>query len=170
MPYILYQIYFLLSVLTTVADEIIDLLLDQPNFECDPVNRLEGDTPLHSAIRWLNGEPAAQRPFGKALVEMMLEAGSNPRVKNRGGVTPYQLIDPTNEELRDVIMKHMYTSQNAGDFIVTDTAPSNAPPPPPGAPPAAPGAAANDFDEDAEFSGSDDEERAEWERRRAARR
>lgn len=143
--------------------EVIDLLLDQPEFECDPINRLEGDTPLHSAIRWINSEPAAQRPFGNALVEMMLEAGSSTRVRNKARLTPYHLVDPTNAELRDIIQKHEYASQNAGDFISADEAPA-----------AAKGvnhnhyAAANDDDDDddAEFSGSDEDERAEWERRR----
>ncbi|KAK7419504.1 hypothetical protein QQX98_003273 [Neonectria punicea] len=141
--------------------EIIDLLLDQPDFECDPVNRLEGDTPLHTAIRWLNSEPPAQRPFGLALVEMMLEAGSNPRAKNKARLTAYQLVDPRNPELRELIQKHEYANQNAGDFIAVDSAGAGA------------GATANnghavedESDDDAEFSGSDDEERAEWERRR----
>ncbi|KAF4124761.1 ANK protein [Geosmithia morbida] len=150
--------------------EVIDFLLDQPDFECDPVTRIEGDTPLHSVIRWLNDEPAAQRPFGKALVEMMLEAGSNPRARNRQGVTPWQLVDPSNQELRDVIKQHEFASQNAGDYV--------------NATPAAnknkdndskiydDGVQADDdeSDDDAEFSGSDDDERAEWERRRKEKR
>ncbi|KAH6854849.1 hypothetical protein B0I37DRAFT_401740 [Chaetomium sp. MPI-CAGE-AT-0009] len=126
--------------------EIIDMLLDQPGFECDPVSRAEGDTPLHAAVRWINGEPEAQREFGNALVEMMLEAGSNPRIKNRGGLTPLQLVDPRNEGLKEVIRKHEYAALNAGDFEEEAD------------------------DDDAEFSGSDDEERAEWERRRKAKR
>ncbi|KAL7923426.1 hypothetical protein ACQKWADRAFT_289633 [Trichoderma austrokoningii] len=173
--------------------DIIDHLLDQPDFECDPVNRQEGDTPLHSAIRWLNAEPPAQRPFGHHLIDMMLEAGSNPRIKNKGGLTASQLVDPRNQELRDLIQKHIYASQNAGDFITVGgsgsgsvAAPGGAPPPPPPPPGAAPpltnhhGGGANDEDEadydddddddDAEFSGSDEEERAEWERRRKNRR
>lgn len=145
-----------LYLILTHADEIIDLLLDQPSFECDPLNRQEGDTPLHTAIRWLNAEPPAQRAFGKALIEMMLEAGSNPRVKNKGGLTALQLVDPRNTELRELIQQHEYTNQNAGDFIVVDE-------------PAAKNKnnhVVDESDEDAEFSGSDDEERAEWERRR----
>ncbi|GAB0133521.1 hypothetical protein EsDP_00001927 [Epichloe bromicola] len=154
-------------------DEIIDLLLDQPSFECDPINRLQGDTPLHTAVRWLNAEPPAQRPFGTALIEMMLEAGSNPRVKNKGGLTALQLVDPANTELRDLIRQHEYASQNAGDFITVVSSSASA-------------ARTNigrgglvgvgqqqghdDDDDDAEFSGSDDEERAEWERRRKEKR
>ncbi|CAI6093908.1 unnamed protein product [Clonostachys chloroleuca] len=144
--------------------EIIDLLLDQPEFECDPVTRTEGDTPLHSAIRWINSEPPAQREFGKALVEMMLEAGSNPRVKNKGGLTAVQLVDPTNNELKDVIRKHEFASLNAGDYVnVEDDKPKGKK-----------GAAAHvqpeESDDDAEFSGSDEEERIEFERRRKEKR
>lgn len=151
--------------------EIIDMLLDQPDFECDPVNRAEGDTPLHSAIRWINSEPPAQREFGNALVSMMLEAGSNPRVKNKAKLTAYQLVDPTNKELRDLISKHEYASLNQGDFVgAGEVKPS-----------ASSGGAANNMfaadvqaedesDDDAEFSGSDDEERAEFERRKAAKK
>lgn len=131
------------------------MLLDQPSFECDPLTRLDSDTPLHSAIRWLNSEPAAQRPFGKALIEMMLEAGSNPRVKNKGGLTAYNLVDPSNTELRDTIRQHEYASQNVGDFVDVGEIKSKK------------GAKVEEEEEgDGEFSGSDEEERMEWERRK----
>ncbi|KAK4447472.1 hypothetical protein QBC34DRAFT_439951 [Podospora aff. communis PSN243] len=148
--------------------EVIDALLDQPGFECDPINRIEGDTPLHSAIRWINSEPAEQREFGNALVEMMLEAGSNPRVKNKGGLTALQLVDPRNTGLRELIQKHEYASLNAGDFVSADEVSVSKS-----------GDAhlhlslhgqGQDDDDDAEFSGSDEEERAEFERRRRAKR
>jgi hypothetical protein len=142
------------------------MLLDQPNFECDPINRVEGDTPLHSAIRWINSEPPEQRDFGNALVSMMLEAGSNTRVKNKAKLTAYQLVDPRNAGLRDLIQKQEYANLVAGDFVdASDAKPSKN--------------NANTFvdvpqddedDDDAEFSGSDDEERAEFERRKAERK
>ncbi|KAK0632216.1 hypothetical protein B0T14DRAFT_532725 [Immersiella caudata] len=148
--------------------EVIDALLDQPGFECDPTNRIEGDTPLHSAIRWINSEPAEQREFGNALVEMMLEAGSNPRVKNKGGLTALQLVDPRNKGLRELIQKHEYASLNAGDFVSADEVSVSKS-----------GDAhlhlslhgqGQEDDDGAEFSGSDEEERAEFERRRKAKR
>jgi negative regulator of genetic competence, sporulation and motility len=147
--------------------EIIDMLLDQPGFECDPVNRVEGDTPLHSAVRWINSEPAEQREFGNALVEMMLEAGSNPRIKNKGGLTPLQLVDPRNEGLKEVIRKHEYAALNAGDFVSADEVKGGQ-----GLLAGQQAQADGDAeeDEDAEFSGSDEEERAEWERQRKAKR
>ncbi|KAG8405634.1 hypothetical protein J3459_021588 [Metarhizium acridum] len=150
--------------------EIIDLLLDQPSFECDPINRLEGDTPLHTAIRWLNAEPPAQRAFGKALVEMMLEAGSNPRVRNKGGLTALQLVDPRNVELRQLIQQHEYTNQNAGDFITVDASAAHSRGNSNDRVAAVGQQSDGDDDDDAEFSGSDEEERAEWERRRREKR
>ncbi|QPG96229.1 hypothetical protein C2857_003605 [Epichloe festucae Fl1] len=147
------------------------LLLDQPSFECDPINRLEGDTPLHTAVRWLNAEPPAQRPFGTALIEMMLEAGSNPRVKNKGGLTALQLVDPANTELRELIRQHEYANQNAGDFITVVSSSASAPRTNVGGGGGQQGDDDDDDDDDdAEFSGSDDEERAEWERRRKEKR
>lgn len=165
-----------------MSDEIIDALLDQPGFECDPISRRERDTPLHTVIRWSNAEPAAQQPFAQALVEMMLEAGSNPRIKNKAGLTATQLVDPRYPEMRQLIQKHEYALLNAGDFVdssAPSNKPSSAPPPPPvpGAPPAIPSSAAPPvpppaaaYDDDAEFSGSDDEDRAEWERQRRQRK
>lgn len=55
------------------------MLLDQEGFECDPINRREGDTPLHSAVRWANEVTADQQEYASNLLEMMLEAGSDPR-------------------------------------------------------------------------------------------
>lgn len=104
---------------------------------------------------------------------MMLEAGSSTRVRNKAKLTPYQLVDPSNTALRDLIQKHEYAELNAGDFVGVDEISK----------PAAVNNgnngkknAANAYvdvrrdaeeeDDDAEFSGSDEEERAEWERRR----
>jgi hypothetical protein len=55
------------------------LLLDQEGFECDPINRREGDTPLHSAVRWVNEQPTDNEEYGLSLIEMMLDAGSDPK-------------------------------------------------------------------------------------------
>lgn len=155
-----------------MTDDIIDYLLDQENFECDPVNRVEGDTPLHSAVRWINSEPEAQREFGNALVDMMLEAGSNPRLKNKGGLTAFQLVDPRNTALRELIQKHEYAILNRGDFVQQQQQQQQGGNGDAGR--GGVGASAildveEASDDDAEFSGSDDEERAEWERRRKER-
>ena len=127
---------------------------------------------MHSAIRWINSEPPAQREFGSALVGMMLEAGSSTRIKNKARLTPLQLVDPTNKALRDLIQQHEYESLNAGDFVSADEIK--------GGGSSGGGRGGNvlvgggashkeEDDDEAEFSGSDEEERAEFERRKKVR-
>lgn len=57
--------------------DCLDVLLDQEGVEVDPRNRMEGDTPLHSAAR-LSGEKGAEDE-ATAIIEMLLEAGADPR-------------------------------------------------------------------------------------------
>ena len=106
-----------------IIDEIIDMLLDQPGFECDPISRIEQDTPLHSAIRYLNSltessplTPAISQ-FSTELIAMMIEAGSDPRLRNKANLTPYQLVDPRNEKLRAQLQDAVDVVQNQGDYI-----------------------------------------------------
>jgi ankyrin repeat protein len=109
-----------------LTDEIIDILLDQEGFECDPINRLERDTPLHSAIRYINSQTTSFPPnprvseFAHDLISMMIEAGSDPRIRNKANLTPYQLVDPRNAELREQLQDALDVMQSQGDYIVDD--------------------------------------------------
>lgn len=102
--------------------EIIDMLLDQEGFECDPISRMEGDTPLHSAIRYINSLDLTPEvsEFASQLVSMMTEAGNDPRIKNKAKLTPYQLTDPRNTALRQQLMDAVDIMQNQGDYIVDE--------------------------------------------------
>lgn len=62
-----------------VIDEVLDSLLDQEGLEVDPVDRLEGDIPLHKAVRFANGLSEGQWGAGVELVELLLDAGADPR-------------------------------------------------------------------------------------------
>ena len=55
------------------------MLLDQEGLEVDPLDRLEGDTPLHKAVRFVNGLPKGDWEEAKAMVELLLDAGADPR-------------------------------------------------------------------------------------------
>jgi hypothetical protein len=98
------------------------MLLDQEGFECDPINRMEGDTPLHSAIRYINSlTPSPEvSEFSSQLISMMTEAGNDARIKNKAKLTPYQLTDPNNEKIRQQLMDAVDIMQNQGDFIVAE--------------------------------------------------
>lgn len=54
-------------------------MLDQEGLEVDPVDRMEGDTPLHSAVRWINANAGAREPEASGVVELLVDAGADPR-------------------------------------------------------------------------------------------
>ena len=61
------------------ADDVLDTLLDQEGLEVDPVDRLEGDTPLHKAVRYVNGLSKQEWAHGASIPELLLDAGADPR-------------------------------------------------------------------------------------------
>jgi hypothetical protein len=130
------------------------MLLDQEGFECDPINRMEGDTPLHSAVRFINSlEPSDENAeFASALIAMMCEAGNDPRVKNKAHLTPYQLTDPQNTKLRQQLLDAVDIMQNRGDYII------------------AAGTEEEEFDDDYEGSASDSDFDPEEFKKEQARR
>lgn len=101
------------------TDEIIDTLLDVPLFECDPLTRLDADTPLHSAIRFINSLPiplsSQNLEFSLALITMMTEAGSDPRIKNKAKLTPRDLCDPRLGEVRDLLEESERRAREEGE-------------------------------------------------------
>ena len=60
-------------------DDVLDTLLDQEGLEVDPVDRMEGDTPLHKAVRFVNELAKPEWEAGSSLVELLLDAGADPR-------------------------------------------------------------------------------------------
>ena len=58
---------------------MLDTLLDQEGLEVDPVDRLEADIPLHKAVRFVNGLAEEEWEAGAGLVELLLDAGADPR-------------------------------------------------------------------------------------------
>ncbi|ESZ94771.1 ankyrin repeat protein [Sclerotinia borealis F-4128] len=107
--------------------DMIDWLLRQEGFECDPVSRAPGeeagDTPLHSAVRFINDlrPTPTNLAAGKELVELMLEAGSEKDIKNRQGITPITLVAPQNPELKDFIKGYAFEDEDEEEE--TDPAP-----------------------------------------------
>lgn len=95
------------------------MLLDQDGFECDPISQREGDTPLHSAVRFANENPGSEE-LSNSLIEMMLEAGSDTRVRNKAKLTPLQLVYPSNVILRKIFEDAEDLQQNRGDFVDLD--------------------------------------------------
>jgi len=62
-----------------MVDDVLDLLLDQEGLEIDNLDRMEKDTPLHKAVRYVNSLSQAEWSSGHPVVEILLDAGCDPR-------------------------------------------------------------------------------------------
>lgn len=82
----------------------MDGLFDIQFFECDPLTRLDSDTPLHVAVQYANEKDAS---LGTHMVEMMCDAGCDPRVRNKHGQKPVDLAF-NNQEIKTALQKAEY--------------------------------------------------------------
>lgn len=77
-PHLLHHIQSMISRVINASLDILDHILEHESCDVDPVNRLDGATPLHIAI-----QKAAEEtdPEGKeartSVVESLLEAGAD---------------------------------------------------------------------------------------------
>lgn len=83
--------------------EVIDMLLDIEGVEIDPVNR-EGDTPLHLAVKYSATEPE----HGYFIVDNMLDAGSDPRIRDKDNKVPLDYVSKDNSKLRELLESAEY--------------------------------------------------------------
>lgn len=82
----------------------MDALFDIQYFECDPVTRLDEDTPLHVAVRYANDKDPE---LGLEMIKMMCEAGCDPRVRNKHGQKPTDLVF-NNQEIKSTLQQAEY--------------------------------------------------------------
>lgn len=82
----------------------MDALFDIQYFECDPLTRMDKDTPLHVAVRFANDKDAE---LGTEMVKMMCEAGCDPRVRNKHGQKPADLVY-NNAEIKQTLQQTEY--------------------------------------------------------------
>ncbi|KAK3076904.1 hypothetical protein LTS18_011686 [Coniosporium uncinatum] len=100
--------------------EVLDVLLDQEGVEIDGTDRMEGDTALHCAVRFCNGLDKDEWEEGGAVVEILLDAGCDPRLRNKAKLRPIDLVDPRNTELRSILQKAEFSIAMAGDVVEED--------------------------------------------------
>ncbi|KAA8644797.1 hypothetical protein EYZ11_005136 [Aspergillus tanneri] len=84
--------------------DIMDSLFDIQFFECDPLTRLDKDTPLHVAVRYANEKDSE---LGLEMIKMMCEAGCDPRVRNKHGQKPAELVY-NNSEIKSTLQQAEY--------------------------------------------------------------
>ncbi|KAF2433232.1 ankyrin repeat domain-containing protein [Tothia fuscella] len=100
--------------------EILDILLDQEGLEIDEPSRMEKDTPLHKAVRYCNSLDKAEWEHGLTIVDILLDAGCDPRIRNSAKLKPLELADPRNEPLRASLRKAEYGFTAGGDVVVDE--------------------------------------------------
>ena len=69
----------LCAMLTLDTDEVLDVLLDQEGLEIDNLDRMEKDTPLHKAVRFVNNLDKEEWEAGHQVAEILIDAGCDPR-------------------------------------------------------------------------------------------
>ena len=119
----------------------MDRLFDVELLECDPLTPRDKETPLHVIARYANERNSE---IGTAMAKMALEAGCDPRVKDKHGRKPIAVVDRSNHELRQALAdeeiilneglrpagnEHEVDTGDLGHDSASDS--DEAPPPPP---------------------------------------
>lgn len=103
--------------------EVLDILLDHENVNVNSQNSVDGDTPLHLAVKYAEDDA----DYGKFLVEELLDAGADPKVRNKNGDKPSQVIFGDKlQELKGILEDAEYTA------VLTVAAPKQEPEEPEG--------------------------------------
>lgn len=84
--------------------EFIDIVLDIEGVEIDPQNR-DGETPLHLAVKYTNNE---EPEHGYFIVDNMLDAGSDPRIKDKHNLKPKDYVSSDHEKLIELLESAEY--------------------------------------------------------------
>ena len=109
---------------TRPTDEILDILLDQEGLEIELTDRMEADTPLHKAVRYVNSLSQSDWPAGTPVVDILLVAGCDPRIRNKAKLKPVELVDPRNTEVRELLRKGELAMMMGGDVVEDDEGPT----------------------------------------------
>lgn len=100
--------------------EVLDVLLDQEGLEIDEFDRLEKDTPLHKAVRYVNSLSPDEWEAGHPIVDILVDAGCDPRIRNKAKLRPFDLVDPRNQDLRKMLQQAEFTMMAGADIVQED--------------------------------------------------
>lgn len=76
-------------------------------------------------MRYVNSLSKPDWPAGIPIVEILLDAGCDPRIRNKAKLKPVELVDPRNVELREVLRKgEVALMMGGGDVVEEDDGPT----------------------------------------------
>jgi hypothetical protein len=81
---------------------------------------MEKDTPLHKAVRYTNSLDKGEWEHGHSVVDILIDAGCDPRIRNNAKLKPIELADPRNEALKALLRKAEYGMQVGNDVVEED--------------------------------------------------
>jgi ankyrin repeat protein len=93
---------------------VLEYILSHDDCDVDPVNRLQGATPLHLALE------IDDKDLRKAVVESLLDAGANTKIKDKNGDTVLDLLRADDTEIRALIRKAEADATVVQDDIASD--------------------------------------------------
>ncbi|KAH8119814.1 ankyrin repeat-containing domain protein [Phellopilus nigrolimitatus] len=97
------------------STDVLEHILEHEDCDVDPINRLEGATPLHLALKMRDLE------LRNYIVESLLEAGADTTIKDKDGDTAVDLLRPGDSELRTLMRKSQAgNSVSKGDIANDD--------------------------------------------------
>ncbi|KAJ7589592.1 ankyrin repeat-containing domain protein [Mycena floridula] len=100
------------------STDILEHILSQEGCDVDPVNKIDGRTPLHLAVAEKEEDEEAIE-LQQYIVESLLEAGADTTIKDKYGDAAIDLLPPTSE-LRALMRKAQAQAQIGGDDIASD--------------------------------------------------
>ncbi|CAO3700359.1 unnamed protein product [Rhizopus stolonifer] len=76
----------------------LEMLVRVPGLELNKKNNKQGNTPLHMAVQYEDDPEVALD-----IVDLLLNSGADPRVRNNAGSTARDYIPGGNEDMKDLI-------------------------------------------------------------------
>ncbi|KAF9258266.1 ankyrin [Marasmius fiardii PR-910] len=97
------------------STDVLEHILSHEACDVDPINKIDKETPLHLAVK-------IEHPKLRLhVVESLLDAGANTRLKNKYGEIPLDLVKPQDEDTKRLIRKANAQSYvDAGDIADDD--------------------------------------------------
>lgn len=98
------------------STDCLEHILEQDGCDVDIQNRLEKATPLHLGVRIEDEE------LRHYVVASLLDAGANPKIRNKFGQTPMDMLQDDDEHTREIFRKAAASATMiaAGDLVDED--------------------------------------------------
>ncbi|KAJ7083355.1 ankyrin repeat-containing domain protein [Mycena belliarum] len=96
------------------STDVLEHILSHDECDVDPINRIDKATPLHLAVRIDDPE------LRKYIVESLLEAGADTRIKDKNGETVLDILPADDTEIRGLIRKAQAQATISQDDVASD--------------------------------------------------